>query len=154
MFLIAIHEFRHGALLTLSLSIRYPEKQMQVILPDITAPARFFFESSASLSDNNYFLLCAANRDLRIERSAKGDIILSPSVGCEADYRSTEVSAQLHQWAKLDDSLAKFSQEQHRKFLPLAPEFVIEVLSPSDRFNAAMEKMKKSGSLTSRNWDG
>ena len=145
---------------------------MQVILPDLNAPARFILDPSESLSDDEFFRLCAANRDLRIGRSAKGDIILSPRVGCESDYRNMEVSAQLHQWAKLDgrgkvfgpsaefilpsgagyspdacwvsnESLAKFSKEQRRKFLPLAPEFVVEVLSPSDRLNAVKEKMKE-----------
>jgi Uma2 family endonuclease len=145
---------------------------MQVILPDINAPARFILDPSESLSDDDYFRLCAANRDLRIERNAKGDIILVPPAGDESDYRNMEVSTQLHQWAKLDgrgkvfgpsaefilpngagyspdacwvsnESLAKFSKEQRRKFLPLVPEFVIEVLSPSDRLNAVKEKMKE-----------
>jgi len=145
---------------------------MQVALPDITAPARFILDPSESLSDDDYFSLCMANRDLQLERSANGDIILRPPAGLESDYRNMEVSAQLHQWAKLDgrgkvfgpsaefilpngagyspdtcwvsnQSLAKFSKEQRRKFLPLAPEFVIEVLSPSDRLNALKEKVKE-----------
>src|SRR5271163_4304834 len=117
---------------------------MQVILPDITAPARFILDPSESLSDDDYFSLCMANRDLQLERSANGDIILRPPAGLESDYRNMEVSAQLHQLAKLDgrgkvfgpsaefilpngagyspdtcwvsnQSLAKFSKEQRRK---------------------------------------
>ena len=31
------------------------------------------------------------------------------------------------------ENLARLSKEQHRKFLALVPEFVVEVMSPSDR---------------------
>src|SRR5258708_7197230 len=38
--------------------------------------------------------------------------------------------------------LAKLSKEQRRKFPPVCPEFVIEVMSPSDRLTPAKEKME------------
>jgi Uma2 family endonuclease len=142
---------------------------MQVVLPDTTAPVRLIFESQ-SLSEDEYYDLCMANRDLRIERSAQGEIIIGPPAGGESDYRNADVTFQLIKWAKLDgrgkvfgpsaefilpngaghspdacwvsnESLAKLSKEQRRKFLPLVPEFVVEVLSPSDRLNALKEKM-------------
>ena len=143
---------------------------MQVVLPDITAPARFIFDPSQSLSDDEYYDLCMANRDLRMERSAQGEIILVPPAGIESDYRNTDVTFQLTQWAKIEgrgkvfgpsaefllpsgagyspdacwvsnDSLAKISKEQRRKFPRLVPEFVIEVMSPSDRLKVLQEKM-------------
>lgn len=142
---------------------------MQVVLPDTTAPVRLIFESQ-SLSEDEYYDLCMANRDLRIERSAQGEIIIGPPAGGESDYRNGDLTFQLIKWAKLDgkgkvfgpsvefilpngagyspdaswvsnESLAKLSKEQRRKFLPLVPEFVVEVLSPSDRLNALQEKM-------------
>jgi Uma2 family endonuclease len=39
--------------------------------------------------------------------------------------------------------LAELSREQRRKFPPVCPEFVIEVMSPSDRLRAAQEKMEE-----------
>jgi Uma2 family endonuclease len=142
---------------------------MQVVLPDTTAPVRFIFESQP-LSEDEYYDLCMANRDLRIERSAQGEIIIVPPTGGESDYRNADVTFQLIKWAKLDgrgkvfgpsaefilpngagyspdacwvsnESLAKLSKDQRRKFPPLVPEFVVEVLSPSDRLNALKEKM-------------
>jgi len=50
---------------------------MQVVLPDTTAPVRFIFESQ-SLSEDEYYDLCMANRDLCIERSPKEKSSSSP----------------------------------------------------------------------------
>jgi Uma2 family endonuclease len=41
-----------------------------------------------------------------------------------------------------DARLSGLSKEQRRKFLPVCPEFVIEVMSPSDRLRPAKEKMQ------------
>lgn len=41
-----------------------------------------------------------------------------------------------------NERLAQFTKEQKRKFLRLCPEFVVEVMSPSDRRKAAHEKME------------
>jgi Uma2 family endonuclease len=39
------------------------------------------------------------------------------------------------------EKLATLSKEEYRKFAPLCPEFVIELMSPSDSLNDAKEKM-------------
>jgi Uma2 family endonuclease len=39
--------------------------------------------------------------------------------------------------------LAGLTKEQRRKFPPVCPEFVIEVISPSDRLKPAMDKMEE-----------
>ncbi len=41
-----------------------------------------------------------------------------------------------------NESLSRLSWEQRREFLRLCPEFVIEVMSPSDRLKAAKEEME------------
>ena len=41
-----------------------------------------------------------------------------------------------------DESLARLTPAERREFLRLSPEFVIEVMSPSDRLKAAKEKME------------
>src|ERR1700688_2523465 len=123
-------------------------------------------------SDEAYFQFCQENPDLRFERTAEGEIVIVPPAGYESDYQSGEVHAQLRNWAKKDgcgtasssstefilpdgsalspdaawvsdESLQRFSREQRRKFLPLCPEFVVEVLSPSDRLKAAQKKMEQ-----------
>src|SRR5207253_4943005 len=39
--------------------------------------------------------------------------------------------------------ISKLSKEQRRKFPPVCPEFVVEVMSPSDRLRPAKEKMEE-----------
>lgn len=36
-----------------------------------------------------------ANRDLNIERTAKGEIVIVPSAGGDSDYQSNEIAGQL-----------------------------------------------------------
>ena len=40
-----------------------------------------------------------------------------------------------------NENLARLTKEQRRKFLRLCPEFVVEVMSPSDRLKTAQDKM-------------
>jgi Uma2 family endonuclease len=145
---------------------------MQVVLPEQVLPARIALNPELQMSDDDYFAFCMANPDLRLERTAQGEIIIVPPAGAESDYASVEVIGQLREWAKRDgrgkvfgmsvefilstgaalspnaawvsnDRLSKLSREQLRKFSHLIPEFVIEVMSPSDRLKAAMEKMQE-----------
>jgi len=38
------------------------------------------------LTDGEYWAFCEANRDLRIERTAKGEIVIVPPAGGESDF--------------------------------------------------------------------
>jgi Uma2 family endonuclease len=143
---------------------------MRLVLPEITAPAKLTFDRSQAMNDDAYYRFCTANPDLRIERSPQGEIIIVPPVGGESAYRSTDSTAQLGNWAKTDgrgkafgssvefilpsgaayspdaawlsnERLSKLTKQQRRKFPPVCPEFVIEVMSPSDRLKAAKDKM-------------
>ena len=42
---------------------------MQLVLPEITAPAKLTFDPSQAMNDDAYYKFCAANPGLRIERS-------------------------------------------------------------------------------------
>jgi Uma2 family endonuclease len=134
---------------------------MRVALPVLEAPATIAFGAAQRFDDEAYFAFCAANPDLRIERTSQGEIVIVPPAGGESSYRSMMVGAQLARWAERDrrgkpfDSsaefmlpsgaayapdaawvsngkLARLSKDQRRKFLALVPEFVVEVMSPSD----------------------
>jgi len=123
-------------------------------------------------SDEEYWAFCEANRDLHIERTADGEIVVAPPVGGETAYRDTEVAAGLGNWASHDGrgkafgpsvqyflpdgaglspdaswvsnaSLERLTKEQRKKFLRLTPEFVVEVLSPSDNLKDAKAKMEQ-----------
>jgi Uma2 family endonuclease len=143
---------------------------MQLVLPEITAPAKLTFDASQTMSDDEYYEFCVANPDVRFERSPQGEIVIVPPVGPESDHLSADVTAQLAVWSKKDgrgtyfgptagfllpsgaayspdaawlskERLSKFTKEQRRKFMRVCPEFVIEVMSPTDRLKSSKEKM-------------
>jgi Uma2 family endonuclease len=145
---------------------------MQFILPEQALPAKLTLNPELRMNDDEYYAFCMANPDVRFERTAQGEIIIVPPAGGESSYRSGDAFGQLRDWAKRDgrgkacDSSAEFilptgaalspdaawvsnrqlsqlSKEQRRKFLPLCPEFLIGVMSPSDRLPAAQEKMEE-----------
>jgi Uma2 family endonuclease len=143
---------------------------MHVILPEETLPATLKLNPDLRMNDDAYYEFCMANADLRLERTAQGEIVIVPPAGYESDYRNTRILGQLDSWAKRDGRgkacgpsaafllptgaalspdaawvsnhrIAQLSKVERRKFPPLCPEFVIEVISPSDRLKSAKEKM-------------
>jgi Uma2 family endonuclease len=122
------------------------------------------------LTDDEFFALCQINRDLRFERTSQGDIIIMAPTGAETGIRNSSITAQLYIWAKRDGTgavfdsstgfklpngadrspdaswiprsrMATLTAEQKEKFLPLCPDFVIELLSPSDALSATQSRM-------------
>ncbi|WP_066424423.1 Uma2 family endonuclease [Anabaena sp. 4-3] len=124
------------------------------------------------LTDEQFFNLCQANRDLKFERSATGELIIMPPTGGETGNKNARITQQLMNWTDADgtgiafDSSTCFklpngadrspdaawiklqrwntlTDEQKEKFPPVCPDFVIELLSPSDSLKAAQEKMRE-----------
>jgi Uma2 family endonuclease len=123
-----------------------------------------------NLTDDEFFALCQLNRDLRLERTAEGEIIIMPPTGWITGDRNAEITRQLRNWAKtegrgvatdsstgfqlpngadrapdaawvLRSRLATLTAEQKENFLPLCPDFAIELLSPTDTLAKAQSKM-------------
>jgi Uma2 family endonuclease len=145
---------------------------MQVTLPEGALPATLRLNPKHSMSDDEYFEFCMANPNVFLERTAEGEIIIVPPVGLESEDREMEVVGQLRRCAKRDgrgkgfgptaeyilstgaayphdaawvsnERLSQLSKEQKRKFPPLCPEFVVEVMSRSDRLKDAQKKMRE-----------
>ncbi|MEH1912250.1 MAG: Uma2 family endonuclease [Nostoc sp.] len=124
------------------------------------------------LTDEQFFQLCQANRDLRFERTATGELIIMPPTGGETGNRNAGLTAQLWIWNEQNklgivfDSSTGFklpngadrspdaswiklerwdalTEEEKQKFPPICPDFVVELLSPSDSLKVAQEKMKE-----------
>lgn len=124
------------------------------------------------VSAEDFGRLCAVNGDLRLERTAEGVLIVMSPAGSESGSRNAELTAQLVVWASTDgtgvafDSSAGFtlpngairapeaswirkerwealSAKQRRGFAPIQPDFVVELCSPSDTFQAGSEKMRE-----------
>src|SRR5712691_3974168 len=143
---------------------------MNVILPEEALPAKLTLNPDLRMTDDEYYEFCQSNPDVRFERTANGEIIIVPPAGFESDDRNLEVTTQLRVWAKKDRrgkafgpttefflpsgaayspdagwvsnaKIAGLTKEQRRKFVHLCPEFVVEVMSPTDRLKKAKEKM-------------
>ena len=88
---------------------------MQVALPDLESPARIVLDSGHPLTEDEYYAFCQANPDLRVERTAQGEIVIVPPTGGESSYRSGKGLSQLETWARKDgcgkvfDSSAQFT---------------------------------------------
>lgn len=50
------------------------------------------------MADNQFFELCQINRDLRLEQTAKGDLIIMPPTGGETGRRNSDLNATLNIW--------------------------------------------------------
>ena len=113
------------------------------------------------LTREQFFHFCQLNPEVRIERMADGDIATMAPTGGETSARNLRLSAQVGAWADADGSgvafdssagfelpdgsvrspdvawvrrarLARLTAEEKRRFLPVCPDFVIELSSPSD----------------------
>ena len=113
------------------------------------------------LGDDELFDFCVANRGLRIERNADGELLIMPPTGGETGRRNFDLIGQFAIWVKRDgtglgfDSSTGFllpngaerapdlawvtksrwdalSDLQRRRFPPLCPDFVLELRSASD----------------------
>jgi Uma2 family endonuclease len=147
---------------SLQLTIPIPEGRAAVRLP-----AGVF-----EWSEDEFFHFCQANRALRIERSAKGEIIVMSPAGGYSGYQSGRVFRQLSEWAEEDGTgvafdsstgfrlpngamrapdaawvrlarLKELSRREKEQFIPLCPDFLIEVASPSDQLSDLREKMNE-----------
>lgn len=124
---------------------------------------------SIAIAEEKFFELCQLNHDLRIERNHAGELIIMPPTGGTTGNRSGSIFAQLYFWSEKDgtgicfDSSTGFklasgdkspdaswmkldrwntlTEEQQDKFVPLCPDFVIELKSPSDNLQTLQAKM-------------
>jgi len=127
---------------------------------------------SMRVVNDQFFEFCQANKELRIERTAQGDCEIMAPTGGETGWRNSGLTAQLYNWAEREGSgvvfdsssgfvlpngairspdvswvkrtrLAVLTSEQKQRFLPLCPDFVIELRSPNDNLKALQDKMQE-----------
>ncbi|MDJ0553955.1 MAG: Uma2 family endonuclease [Microcoleaceae cyanobacterium MO_207.B10] len=130
------------------------------------------FDSVIDLTDEQFFQLCQKNKNLKFERNAKGDLIIMSPTGGETSRSNSEIIVELGIWNRqtklgiVFDSSGGFklpnganrspdaswitiekwnslTPEQRTKFLPLCPDFLVELMSPSDSLSETQTKMKE-----------
>ena len=114
--------------------------------------------------------LCSEYTDLRLELTSTGELIVMTGTGGETGARNADLTSQLLVWTKKDatgicfDSSTMFAlpngarrspdgswvkrerwnsltKREKAGFVPLCPDFVVELRSPSDRLSRVRAKM-------------
>lgn len=124
----------------------------------------------AGMTHDQFFDFCELNPDLRIERSAEGDLIIMTPSGMDSSRQNAELVWQLTNWSKQDGTGLVFdssagvwlpngamrspdamwirrdrwdSLEDRQKFGHLAPDFVAEIRSATDRLSYLRAKLQE-----------
>jgi Uma2 family endonuclease len=116
--------------------------------------------------------LCAANPDRSLELTAKGELVVMPPVGGESGRGELKLGSRVLNWNEETGLGEAFSSstifmlpdgsqrspdvawiersrwdaltlEERKKFLPLAPDFVIELRSETDRLPPLQSKLRE-----------
>jgi Uma2 family endonuclease len=135
----------------------------------VTSPLTLSLDQVA-LSDEQFYNICQNNRELKFERTTQGDLIIMSPVGGESGNREADLLIDLGIWNrqtklgfifssstifKLPNGADRspdvawirrekwlaLSQQQRQKFPPLAPDFVIELRSATDKLETLRFKM-------------
>lgn len=130
------------------------------------------FNSIIDISDEQFYQLCIHNPDTKFERNANGEIVIMPPTGGETGKRNSSLIFQLSLWSEqtklgvvFDSSTGyklptganrspdvswiknerwnSLTSEQKQKFIPLAPDFALELMSPSDYLINTQAKMRE-----------
>ena len=130
------------------------------------------FKPLTLLDDEQFAKFCALNDDLRIERNAKGEIILMPPAHSDTSNRNADITIDLGVWARTDGTgryfessagfnlpngalrspdaswisnsrLEALTPEQRSGFFDICPDFVIELRSSSDSLSMLQDKMQE-----------
>ena len=125
------------------------------------------------VTQEQFAALAASNRELRLERTALGELILNPPTGWETGKRNSSISGELYLWwrsagepGEIFESSTGFilpnsanrspdaswvsqerwdalSPEQKGTFANICPDFVVELRSASDTLKSLQEKMQE-----------
>jgi Uma2 family endonuclease len=124
------------------------------------------------IDDDQFFRFCQLNPDLHIERSAEGDIIIMAPAGGSSSAGNAALIYAFESWARVDrtgrvfdssggfklpngatrspdvswvtnNRLESLSERDWDRFLPLCPDFVLELRFPTDSLRQVQRKMEE-----------
>jgi Uma2 family endonuclease len=127
-------------------------------------------DADLAIDEADFYRLCQVNPELRLELTAEGHLVLMPPTGWEAGHQNISLIQQFGLWAKRDGSGLGFDSStgfvlpdgairspdvawvrrdritaispDPSQFLPLCPDFVIELRSANDYLRTLQAKMQ------------
>jgi Uma2 family endonuclease len=137
-----------------------------------SAPLLVRLHPVVNMTDAQFFDFCQLNRELRIERTATGDLIIMPPTGSATGGRNFKLTQQLANWTDQDgtgigfdsstgftlpngakrspdaawiklDRWNQLTEEEQERFALISPDFVVELRSPSDSLTDLQAKMQE-----------
>ena len=141
-----------------------------IVFPIPFEPGIDMFEQMRHMTADEFYYFCQDNKEYKFERDANGSIKPMAQTGGESGIRNSELTTELTIWNRrgrlgfVFDSSTGFNlpngatrspdaawvsdtqwgnliPEQRKKFPPLCPEFVVELMSESDNLKATAEKI-------------
>ena len=130
------------------------------------------FDAIVQITDKHFAQLCRANPDVKFERTARGELVIVTPTGGDTGSYNFEIAVDFGIWNRqtklgicFDSStcfrlpsqalrspdIAWIKQDrwdaltpaEKAKFPPIAPDFVLELMSPSDELSDAQAKMRE-----------
>lgn len=127
---------------------------------------------TVALTNEQFYYLCMANEEWRIELTAEGELIIMSPTGGESGIRNSNLNIEVGLWNRqtrlgfVFDSSTIFqlpngakrgpdvswvsrerwealSAEDRRRFPPLCPDFIIELRSETDSLSHLQSKMRE-----------
>jgi Uma2 family endonuclease len=127
---------------------------------------------NVTLSDEQFYQLCQDNENWQLERTVKGELVITPPVGGISGNRESDLNANLVIWNRQTQLGKVFSSstifrlpkggdrspdvawvakerwelltlEEQEKFPPLCPDFVMELRSRTDSLTQLQAKMQE-----------
>jgi Uma2 family endonuclease len=126
-----------------------------------------------TVTGEQFEALVFANPDLRLERTSQGELIVNPPTGGESSSRNLSISGQLGNWCETHEDLGEgfdssggfilpngatrspdaswvsrarweaLTPKERKGFVPLCPDFVVELRSASDSLSTLQAKMRE-----------
>ncbi|MDX2043481.1 MAG: Uma2 family endonuclease [Acidobacteriota bacterium] len=125
-----------------------------------------------NFTDDEFWQFCSSNRELRIEMTSEGQMMIMMPVGGEGSSRNFKLTGRFSAWVENDGSGIGFdssggfklpnkakrspdaawvrrerwealNEQDRKKLVPLCPDFVVELRSDTDRLKKLQSKMEE-----------
>jgi len=153
--------------------------QIRSAMPEAAPPAATIWQLNLpqtlqlQVTLEQFVAIAAVNRDLRLERTAQGELLVNPPTGWETGERNSSILGELYLWnrnanypGKVFDSSTGFvlangavlspdaswvsadrwaalTDAQKQTFAEVCPDFVVELRSASDSLKVLQTKMQE-----------